>query len=97
MAGRCGIEPDHQLAELREREPERHRALQHAAIIVTATTLACNDKHDARAACLRRTQKAQQDVMGFGLAIPVQVEARIDPEVVEATKHFGVVEAQVDR
>src|ERR1700730_6185708 len=68
-------------AEFRQLQPERHLALEHAAlapIIARAGALAGDHQDESSAILLRRAQKMEQFGMRLALGPAVQVDARIE-------------------
>ena len=81
MAGGGGLEADHQGTELRQPEPKRHHAFEHAALgkrVAASRALASNDQDHPGAPRLPAFEEVQQRAMGFALGKAVQIEPTID-------------------
>src|SRR5271165_1396682 len=75
------LEGAHIAAQFRLPEPQRHLALEHAALAPLAAcerALARDDKDESRAVALCPAQKSQQLGMGLRLGLAVEIESRVD-------------------
>src|SRR5262245_7172323 len=70
---------DHQRAELRQRQPLRHLAAQHAALGFRAELpLAGDDEHESKAVVVGTLQEAEQRAMRTALRHAMQIDAGVD-------------------
>src|SRR5438132_13849429 len=96
MADMRGLEAHHIGAQVGEAEPQRHLALEHAALtaVVAAPAFAGDDEHKARAVALGAAQEADERRMCLALRLAVQVEAVVD---CLRTARQALLEAAVER
>src|SRR5581483_7336926 len=71
---------DHDAAELRQRQPERHLAAQNAllALFTAEAALAGDDEHEGRAIGVRAVQERKQRAMRPRLRHAMQIDPRMN-------------------
>ena len=92
MADVSVLEADNKGAEFRQRQPQRHLPLEHAAL-ASPTAFASDDERNFGAVRLGAPQEAEQRGMGLALRQSMQVEAGVDGVV--APRH-ALLEAAVE-